>query len=177
MRAEWAAAVFLTMFAPAVLYGEALPLEFFTAGQSAPINSLAFARRDPLPGQPSYLQTVKYIDDGLRYIDPWSQFFISPAGEMCFRTRPYYPTIYYNNYYRIWCIYPQSVDRVEAGTGFTFHEVRLWCMHAYPQCAHSFDEIADSISAPTIDYRQERDTLETLIYLMGGNVRPVQPAE
>jgi hypothetical protein len=53
----------------------------------------------------------------------------------------------------------------------------LWCMHAYPQCAHSFDEIADSISAPTIDYRQERDTLETLIYLMGGNVRPVQPAE
>jgi hypothetical protein len=176
MRAGWAAAVLLMMFAPTMLFGEALP-EFTTAGQPAPINSLAFARRDPLPGQPGYLQTVKYIDDGMRYLDPWSHFFISPLGEMCFRTRPNYPTIYYDRYYRNWCIYPQSVDRVEAGVGFTFNEVRVWCMHAYPQCAHSFYEIANSISAPTIEYRQERAALENLIYLMGGNTRSSQPSE
>ena len=176
MRAGWAAAVLLTIFAPTLLYGEEIS-EFIFAGEPAPINSLAFARRDPLPGQPGYLQTVKYIDDGMRYLDPWSRFFISPAGEMCFRTRPNYPTIYYNTYYRIWCMYPQTVDRVEAGAGATFNEVRLWCMHAYPQCAHSFDEIANEISAATIDYRQERAALENLIYLMGGSARPSQSSE
>jgi hypothetical protein len=50
-------------------------------------------------------------------------------------------------------------------------------MHAYPQCAHSFYEIANSISAPTIEYRQERAALENLIYLMGGNTRSSQPSE
>ena len=175
MRAQWAAAVLL--FVPTVLYGEALLPGFVAAGQPVPINSLAFARREPLPGQPSYLQTVKYIDDGMRYLDPWSQFFVSPAGEMCFHIRPHYPTAYYDNYYRNWCIYPQSVDRVEAGVGPTFNEVRLWCMHADPQCAHSLDDIANSISAPTIAYRQERAALESLIYQMGGNARSAPSSE
>ena len=171
-------AVLLTASAPKVLVGEALPPEFAVAGQPAPINSLAFARRGALPGRPSYLETIKYIDDGVRYIDALSQFFISPAGEMCFRTRANYPQIYYNAYYRHWCIYPQSIDRVsvlEIETGLM--GVELWCMRAYPQCAHSLEtgEIANRISAPAIDYRQERAALQNLIYLMGGNVRFSQP--
>ncbi len=78
MRAAWVMALLLTASAPKVLVGEALPPEFAVAGQPAPINSLAFARRDPLPGRPSYLETIKYIDDGVRYIDALSQFFIHP---------------------------------------------------------------------------------------------------
>ena len=162
---------------PTVVYAEALLPGFVIETVPAPINSPVFAVRGALPGQPSFSQTVKYIDDGMRYIDPESAFFISPAGEMCFRTRPHYPTIYYDTYYRNWCVYPQSVERVEAGVGLTSNEVRLWCMHAYPQCVHTFYEIADSISAPTMDYRQERAALENLIYLMGGVVTPSRPFE
>jgi hypothetical protein len=171
MRAACAAAVLLTVWAPAVSSGQGLPPGFAPANQPAPINS--DVRRASLPGQPSYLQTVKYIDDGMRYIDPLSQFFISPAGEMCFRIIPNYPTIIYESFYRNWCIYPQLVDRVEAATNPTFNEVRLWCRRDYPQCAHSlgeFGRISNSISAPTIDYRQERAALENLIQMMGGNV-------
>ena len=182
MRAGWAAiallaALLTALWAPGVLYGQALPAGFFTAPAPAPINSPAFAVRAPLPGQPGYLHTVKFIDDGMRYVDPPSQFYISPAGEMCFRTRPDYPTIIYENFYRDWCIFPQAVDRVEAVTNPTLNEVRLWCMRAYPQCARSLGDgrIATSISAPTLDYRQERAALEHLVYMMGGNPWLSQP--
>jgi len=178
MRAAFAAAVLLMVCAPAVSYGQGLPAGFAAAGEPAPINSVVFVRRDSLAGQLSYLQTVKYIDDGVKYIDPLSQFFISPAGEMCFRTIPNYPTIINESFYRNWCIYPQFVDRVEAVTNPTFNEVRLWCRRDYPQCAHSLGEngqISNSISASTIDYRQERTALENLIHMMGGSVRFSQP--
>ena len=177
MRAGWVAAVLLMLCAPMALHGETLPAWYAPALQPEPINSPAFARRSPLPGQLGYLQTIKYIDDGMRYVDPLGRFFISPAGEMCFRIIPNYPTIIYDSFYRDWCIFPQLVDRVDAATNPTFNEVRLWCMRAYPQCAHSLGEtgrIANSISAATIDYRQERAALENLIYMMGGNARPSQ---
>src|SRR5437763_7834841 len=180
MRAAWGLAIWLMAFAPTALYGEAMPSGVAIAVPSVPINILPFAKREPLLGHPSYLQTVKYIDDGMRYIDPRSQFFISPAGEMCFRTRPDYPKVMYESFYTTWCIHPQFVDRVEAITNATFDEVRLWCTHAYPQCVHSVGEFgrnANSIIAPTIDYRQERAALENLIYLMGGNARPYGDAE
>ena len=173
-------AALLAAFAPAAVDGQALPAGFFAApAPAAPINSPAFAIRAPLPAQLGYLTTIKFIDDGMRYVDPLSQFYISPAGEMCFRTRPDYPTIIYDNYYRDWCIFPQTVDRVEAVTNPTFNEVRLWCMRAYPQCAHSLPDgrIRNSISAPTLDYRQQRLALENLVYMMGGNARLSQPYE
>ena len=50
-----------------------------------PINSLAFQRRPPLPGQPGYLATIKYIDDGVHYISPIAGFFVSNTGDMCFQ--------------------------------------------------------------------------------------------
>ena len=162
---------------PAIGHGQAPPAIILPAVQPAPINAPVFAIRGPLLGQPGYLQTIKYIDDGLRYVDPLSQFFISPAGAMCFRTRPDYPTVIYDNFYRDWCMFPQTVDRVEAATNPTINEVRLWCMHAYPQCAHSLGDgrIANSISAPTFDYRQERAALANLIYMMGGSAGPSPP--
>src|SRR5437879_5024987 len=86
MRALCAAAVLLpTACVPAVPYG-----------QEPAINSPAFAVRIPAPGRPGYLQTIKFVDDGMRYVDRDSQFFISPAGEMCFRIRPNYPEIIYD---------------------------------------------------------------------------------
>jgi hypothetical protein len=177
MTGGWAAATLLTACGPLVLYDELLPV---IGSPDAPINSPAFARRGPLPGRPDYLQTIKYIDDGMRYIDPLTQFFVSPVGEMCFRTKPNYPQVIYETRYRIWCIYPQTVDRVEAVTNdiTRINEVHVWCLRAYPQCAHSLNEIgwiANSISASTVDYRQERDAVENLIYLMGGNIRFSQP--
>ncbi len=176
MRAGWAAAALalLTACAPTVPYGEALPAG--TATLPPPINSLTFVRRDPLPGQPNYLQTIKYIDDGMKYIDPLSQFYISQAGEMCFRIRPNYSSeILYYSLYRDWCMYPQSVDRVEAATDDIsgIYKVRLRCAHAYPLCVHNeIGRIENSISAGTIDYLQERAAVENLVHVMGGLTGP-----
>jgi hypothetical protein len=176
MTGGWAAVLLVTACAPPVLYEGELPV-----GAPRPaINSPAFATRGPLPGRPDYLQTIKYIDDGMRYVDPLTHFFISPAGELCFRTKPNYPQAIYEARYRTWCMYPQTVDRVEAVSNdiTRINEVHLWCLRAYPQCAHSLTEpgwIANSISASTLDYRQERDALENLIYLMGGKIRFTPP--
>jgi hypothetical protein len=174
MRARWASAALLMVLGTAALHGQTLPAWFPGAGPPPPVNSLAFAIRAPLPGQPDYLQTIKYIDDGLRYVDPLSQFFISPAGEMCFRVKPDYPTVVYDAFYRDWCIVPQTVDRVEAVTNPSLNQVRLWCLRAFPQCVHTLGEvgrIASNVSAPTIDFRQERAALENLVQMMGGNPR------
>jgi hypothetical protein len=111
----------------------------------------------------------------MRFADPGSRFFISPAGEMCFHIRRHYPTVYYDAYYRNWCMHPWSVERIEAGVGFALNEVRLWCAHNSPQCAHTTYEIANGITAQTIEYRQERAALENLVYLMGGYIVPTQP--
>jgi hypothetical protein len=175
MRAIWAAALSLTACLPIVPCSDALAVEFTTAAQPVLINPLTVPQRAPLPGQPSYLQIVKYIDDGMRYIDPLSLFFISPTGEMCFRTRPNYPQIIYEAFHRDWCMYPQTVDRVEAAPNV----VRLWCMRAYPQCAHAIGRpgwIANGISVETVDYQQERAALESLINVMGGNIRFTPPS-
>ena len=120
------------------------------------------------------------IDDGMRYVDPLTHFFVSPAGELCFRTKPNYPQVIYETRYRTWCMYPQTVDRVEAVSNdiTRINEVHLWCRRAYPQCAHSLSEpgwIANSISASTVDYRKERDALEDLVDLMGGKTRFAPP--
>jgi hypothetical protein len=147
-----------------------------------PINSLAFERRPPLPGQPGYLETIKYVDNGIQYTSPNSRFYVSAAGEMCFRelinpgvTLELSPQNY-------WCISPFAIDAVEALENDTTYvdQIRLWCRHATPQCAHKigypnmFDNmtVANSIIVETIPIERERDAVEYLVYLMGGNVAP-----
>jgi hypothetical protein len=146
-----------------------------------PLNSPAFVRRAPLPGQPGYLDTIKYIADGLTYISPGSTFFVSSAGELCFQglLNPVGTTLWvvYQNY---WCMSPMSVGTVEAldNDVSAANEVRLWCRHAAPQCAHKIgypnmldtDWIGNSITAETIPSRHERAAIAHLVYLMGGDV-------
>jgi hypothetical protein len=147
-----------------------------------PINSVAFARRAPLPGQPGYLETIGYIDDGVRYIDPSAEFFVSPDGEMCFRGLVNRQQAEFETYTNYWCISPfavSDVDALENNVSYV-NEVRLWCGHADPQCAHrvgfadyldTSPGIANSILVQVTPYKPERAAVEHLVYLMGGNVR------
>ncbi len=152
----------------------------------APINSPVFARRAPLPGQPGYLATIKYVDDGLRYIMPNAGFLISADGELCFLGSivPGIPLELLPQHY--WCMSPfdvSTVDALENDTSYV-NRVRLWCRHSSPQCArkiaypNQFDDmtVANSITAETIPFRRERDAIEYLVYLMGGNIGPDEAA-
>jgi hypothetical protein len=178
MRSSWIALVFLFTCAPTAAYAE--PQWFNSVDQLGAINSATFAVRAPLPGHLNYLQAIKYIDDGMQYVDPYSRFLVSPVGEICFYARPVAPQTVFDNYYRYWCVHPQSVSNVEAFTngGGGISEVRIWCMHSYPHCAHSLDysnvlssssSISNNITVQIIPSRQERSALEDLIFVMGGN--------
>ena len=147
-----------------------------------PIDSPIFQKRSSLPGQLSYLDTIKYIDDGVRYIDPSAQFFISPDGEMCFRGLVNRQQVQFETYSNFWCISPYTVSHVDAlenNVSFV-NEVRLWCAHAAPQCAHrvgspdfldTSPDIANSILVQITPFRPARAAIEHLVYLMGGTVR------
>ncbi len=182
-RVGRALAAIVAACAPAVASGQALPPGIPPYAQLAPINSVTFARRAPLRGQPSYLQTITLIDNGMRYIDPFARFYISPAGEMCFRTFPNLPATLYQSYYKDWCIGPQAVGRVETMVNdvSNINAVRLWCAQADPQCVHrtgyygpldDSSRVANSISVETVSSLTQRRALENLVYLMGGNTSP-----
>ena len=164
MRATITLAVLLIACAPNIPPGKthAAELVIFPSQPPPPINSLAFAVRAPLPGRPGYLATIKFVDDGVRYIDPLSHFYISGAGEMCFHTPPSYPKVYTDAFYKDWCIHPYVVDRVSViDFSSGAHGVEMWCMRAYPACAHALQtgEVANRVFAESIDYRQERAAL------------------
>jgi hypothetical protein len=144
------------------------------------INSPAYAIRPPLPGRPGYLDTIRYIDDGVKYIDPYAEFFISYDGQMCFRGLINRQDAYFENYQNYWCMYPTAVNNVEALENDISYvnTVRLWCVLAAPQCARRtgfanfLDDsnwIGNSITAQTRPSREQRDAIEYLVYLMGGN--------
>src|SRR6516225_8260896 len=127
------------------------------------INSPAFAVRPPPPGRPSYLDTIRYIDNGVKYIDPFAEFFVSFDGQMCFRGLVNRQEAYFENYQNYWCMYPTAVNNVEA-----------------PQCARRtgipnfLDDsgwIGNSITAQTRPFNEQRHAIQYLIFLMGGNVR------
>ncbi len=144
-----------------------------------PINSPAFARRAPLPGEPGYLDTIKFIDDGIKYVAVEGGFFVSADGEMCFQGAVNPSRSALVNYLDFWCINPLAVGNVEAlRNGVSYiNEVRLWCRLSAPQCAHKIgyanmlDDkwIANSITAETVPFRQQRQAILHLIHLMGGS--------
>lgn len=151
-------------------------------GPSPPIDAPAFVKRAPLPGQLGYLETIKFIDDSVRYIDPSAQFFVSPDGEMCFRGLVNRQQVEFETYTNFWCISPfavSNVDALENNVSFV-NEVRLWCAHAAPQCAHrvgspdfldTSPDIANSILVQVTPFRPTRAAVEHLVYLMGGDAR------
>ena len=162
-----------------------IPPEKLFTSNAASINSDAFAKRAPLPGQRGYLETIRFIDDGVKYIDPFAQFFISFNGQMCFRGLVNRQLPYFENYQSYWCMDPAFVNNVEEleNNITTVNSVRLWCILEAPQCARRIgfwnflDEspwIGNSISAQTRPSREQRAAIEHLVYLMGGNVRNVQ---
>ena len=150
------------------------------------INSPAFAVRPPPPGQPSYLDTIRYIDDGVKYIDPFAEFFVSFDGQLCFRGLVNREQSFFENYQNYWCMYPTAVNNVEAleNNVSYVNNVRLWCVLEAPQCARRIGipnylddsgSIGNSITAQTRPFREQRNAIQYLIYLMGGNIREPQP--
>jgi hypothetical protein len=154
--------------------------------QPQAINSPAYAIRPSLPGRPSYLDTIRYIDDGVKYIDPYAEFFISYDGQICFRGLVNRQLPYFENYQNYWCMYPTAVNNVEAlenDIGYV-DTVRLWCVLEAPQCARRIgfanflDDSAwfgNSIAAQTRPFKEQRNAIAYLIYLMGGNAAGTQP--
>jgi len=156
---------------------------FDLASNVEAINSTAYAVRPPPPGRPGYLETIRYINDGVKYIDPYAEFFISFDGQMCFRGLVNQQNAEFEYYQTYWCMYPTNVNNVDALENDVSYvnQVRLWCKHAAPQCARKYgfpsylDEtnpLGNSMSAQTVAFKQERDAIEYLIYLMGGSVEP-----
>jgi hypothetical protein len=145
-----------------------------------PVDSPAFVRRPPLPGQPGYLETIGFIADGLRHVSAGSSFFVSAEGEMCFQGLVNSDLNPYVNYRDYWCISPLAVGAVDAvRNDITYVDaVRLWCRHSAPQCAHKIgypnmldlNWLANSITAETIAHRAQRAAIRHLIYLMGGDL-------
>ena len=161
------------------------PEPLFSRVSPAAINSDAFAKRQPLPGQRGYLETIRFISSGMKYIDPFAEFFISVDGYMCFRGLANRQLPTFENYQNYWCMYPEFVNNVEdlQNSTTSVNSVRLWCILEAPQCARRIgwpnylDEspwIGNSISAETRPAREQRAAIEHLIYLMGGDVRSAQ---
>jgi hypothetical protein len=172
-----------------VIVFAALSLAACVSAPSPPVNSPAFVKRVPLPGQPGYLETIAYIANGLRYLSPGATFFVSPHGEMCFQGLPdanMNPYAFPGDY---WCIAPTAVASVDAvKNDVTYVDgVRLWCRHSAPQCAHKIGPypnipnildqswIANSVTAEIVPYREEQAAIEHLIYLMGGDLGRPEP--
>jgi len=81
---------------------------------------------------------------------------------------------------------PTAVNNVEAleNNVSYLNTVRLWCVLEAPQCARRtgipnfLDEsgwIGNSITAQTRPFGEQRNAIQYLVYLMGGNVRDAQP--
>jgi hypothetical protein len=147
------------------------------------INSTAFDLRPSLPGRPGYLETIRYIDSGVKYIDGFAEFFVSYDGQICFRGLVNRQFTFFENYQNYWCIPPTAVNNVEAlENGVSnVNTVRLWCTLEAPQCARRYgypnflDESGwwgNSITAQTRPFREQRDAIEYLVYLMGGRIEP-----
>jgi hypothetical protein len=154
--------------------------------ESTPTNSPEFAKRPALPGQAGYLETIKYIDDGVKHIDPYAEFFVSYDGQICFRGLVNHQLTEFENYQNYWCMYPvavNNVDAIEDDISYV-NTVRLWCAHSSPQCARRFgypnflDEsgwIDNSITVQIRPFGEERRAIEYLVYLMGGNAHDTGP--
>ena len=143
------------------------------------INSPAFVQRVPPANLPSYVETIKYIDDGLRYVDPTAGFFISSDGRMCFRgAAPTLEANFFSSYSLSksnWCLLPAAVSRVHS---IEIGHLSLSCKHADPQCIGEIGNLyrtANTVHIYIVPSDREKSAVEHLIYLMGGNLGDSHP--
>ena len=145
------------------------------------VNLPDFARRAPPAGRPTYLETVKYIDDGMKYVYPTAAFFVSADGRMCFRgtveTEEHYkfPPEEYILYSSDWCLPPTAVGHVEK---LGVDQLRLVCKYQNPQCVTEIgylNRVSNTISVQSLPSDQQKAAIEHLIYLMGGDLGDVRP--
>jgi hypothetical protein len=145
-----------------------------------PINSPTFVLRPPPLGSPGYLDTIAYIDNGLRYVDPQSAFFVSADGRMCFVGVLNVRHTVFNVRQFPWCVAPTSlatIDVIENDVTYV-PQLRLWCRHAAPQCFQErgrFYRRANSIAVELIPSQSEMEAVAYLVYLMGGSVPAAWP--
>ena len=139
-------------------------------------NDPVFAQRAPPAGRPTYLETIKYIDDGVKYADRTAAFFVSPDGRMCFRGLLNAERTNLDQFYRTdWCLAPTAVSLVDSlRTG----ELNLFCKHSDPQCIREIgyrDRGTNTALIYIVPSDQEKTAIEHLIYLMGGSLGDYQP--
>ena len=83
-------------------------------------------------------------------------------------------------------MYPTEVNNVEALENdiSSINTVRLWCVLQAPQCARRIgfanflddsEWIGNSIAAQIRPFREQRNAIVYLVYLMGGNAAGAQP--
>jgi|GEM_PF-1242879 hypothetical protein len=143
------------------------------------IDSPAFALRSPLPGHPGYLETIAYIDDGLKYVDSKRAFFVSRDGRMCFVGVLNVRRTVFETRQFPWCAAPTALARIDVVENDITYvpQLRLWCRHVAPQCFQEngrFYRRANSIAVEIIPSYGEKDAVEYLVYLMGGRI-PAEP--
>jgi hypothetical protein len=146
------------------------------------VDAPGFERRAPLAGQPGYAETIRFINDGVQYLEPRGAFVVSPQGDLCFRGAAEVTFVRLANYKSFWCMAPVAVAAVEALDDDVTHvpSVRLWCRHDAPYCAYRVKRLArfgaygraDTITVQTIPYRREKAAIEHLVWLMGGATSP-----
>src|SRR5262249_7203976 len=143
------------------------------------VNNPAFALRAPPVGVPTYAETIKYIDDGLRRVDPTTAFFISPDGRMCFRGASTTLDANFFSSYSLskkdWCLLPAAVKQVYS---IEIDHLSLSCKHAEPQCIQEVGYLyrtANIIHVRIVPSDREKSAVEHLIYLMGGQLGDSHP--
>jgi len=141
--------------------------------QQGAANDPVFIQRAPGPGQPTFFQAIRYIDDDLRYAVPIGNFYVSPDGHMCFRgVLNVKETIFDSLYPKEWCVQPTAIGRVElASTSVTGRSIQLACRHAAPQCIREMGypyRQMNTILLPSARPANSTLMMEHLAYLMGG---------
>ena len=141
------------------------------------------------PLSPDVARTVRYIDDGLKYVDPVNAFFVAPLAAMCFRGVSVAGAVYPIDRWNFWCIDAHMVASVDALANDISYvpQVRLWCKHAYPYCARRIGgrvyaafgtgNLANSITVQVVPAMPEKAAIEHLVRLLGGRLDPSGPLD
>lgn len=125
------------------------------------------------PAIATYVQTIRFIDDGIRYADAEAAFFVSPDSRMCFR-KPLNlgRTIFDELTPSDWCLFPTAIGSVVTIPSLVTGEedLQISCGHWAPQCVRELGywREANVITMKVYRPQEEKAAVAHLIYLMGG---------